>query len=173
MPAALAPFLSAQDRQFIQTHLTDDVRALRLRAQPPGVDTKMVVAQITARQKARDKLPTWYASDELIFPPAVSVEQASSEQTARYKASLVQGGLLLDLTGGMGVDAWAFARRVDQVVYVERSPELAQLAAYNLPQLGVTNVTVHTGDGLALLDQAALLPPRRTGRLALSRSAPA
>lgn len=159
MSTASPTFLSLTDRQFIRAHLTDDVRALLLRAHPPGVDAKKVVAQITARQKAREKLPAWYASDALIFPPALSVEQASSEQTARYKVSLVQGGMLLDLTGGMGVDTWAFAGRVDQVVYVERNPELARLAAYNLPQLGATNVSVHTGDGLALLTGTELLKP--------------
>lgn len=157
MSTTSPPFLSTADRQFIRAHLTDDVRALLLRAHPSGIDAKKVVAQITARQKAREKLPAWYASDALIFPPALSVEQASSEQTARYKASLVQGTLLLDLTGGMGVDTWAFAARVDRVVYVERNPELARLAAYNLPQLGAANVSVHTGDGLTLITETELL----------------
>ena len=78
-----------------------------------------LAAQISARQKARDKLPTWYASDDVLFPPALSVEQASSERTAQYKASLVDGALLIDLTGGMGVDTWAFAQQVGQVMYVE------------------------------------------------------
>lgn len=159
MSTALPIILTAQDRQFIQTHLTDDVRALLLRTPPPGVDMKILAGQITARQKAREKLPTWYANDELLFPPALSVEQASSEQTARYKASLVQGALLLDLTGGMGVDTWAFSQRVGRVVYVDRNPDLAQLAAYNLPRLGVANVTVQTGDGLALLNQTGKLKP--------------
>ena len=175
----LATFLSAAERLFIQTHLTDDVRALLLRAHPgqrfpagtgpiqagpiqAGFDLRKVVAQIAARQKAKEKLPIWYANDELVFPPALSVEQASSEQTAHYKASLVQGDLLLDLTGGMGVDTWAFAKRVRRVVYVERSPELAELAAHNLPRLGTVNVAVHAGDGLALIEGAEVIKPGET-----------
>ena len=143
--------LSSAEREFIQTHLTDDVRALALRNPPQGLDIRKLVAQLAARQKAREKLPAWYANDALIFPPALSVEQASSEQTAQYKASLASGNRLLDLTGGMGVDSWAFAQQVKQVIYVERNEELAQLAAHNLPMLGATNISVKTGDGLAFL----------------------
>lgn len=143
---------SPAERQFIHDHLTDDVRALLLRAHSPGLDVGKLAAQLAARQKARDKLPTWYAHDELIFPPALSVEQASSERTAHYKASLVSGQLLVDLTGGMGVDSWAFAQRVTQVIYVDRQAALTDLAAYNLPRLGATNVTVQTGDSLTIVD---------------------
>ena len=144
--------LSSADRLFIREHLTDDVRALVLSGFSASPDIKKRVAQISARQKAREKLPRWYDNDALIFPPALSVEQASSEQTAQYKASLVSGKRVVDLTGGMGVDTWAFARHVEQVIYVEQNAELAELAAYNLPLLGVKNVTVRTGDGLTFIN---------------------
>ncbi|GAB3802867.1 SAM-dependent methyltransferase [Spirosoma humi] len=143
--------LSTAEREFIRAHLTDDVRVVALRNPPQGLDVRKLVAQLAARQKAREKLPAWYANNALIFPPALSVEQASSERTAQYKATLVYGNRLLDLTGGMGVDSWAFAQHLEQVIYVERNEELAQLAAHNLPLLGATNVSVETGDGLAFL----------------------
>ncbi|ADB38283.1 THUMP-like domain-containing protein [Spirosoma linguale] len=143
--------LSLPERVYIRNHLTDDVRTLLLKTAPAGMDIRKLAVQIAARQKAKEKLPTWYANDDLVFPPGLSVEQASSEQTARYKASLVSGHKLLDLTGGMGVDTWAFSERMERVLYVERNPELASLAAHNLPLLGATNVTVQTGDGLSLL----------------------
>lgn len=145
--------LSPAERRFIRDHLTDDVQALLLRTQPAGPDLKKLAAQLTARQKAREKLPTWYTDDELIFPPALSVEQASSERTAHYKASLVSGRSLLDLTGGMGVDTWAFAQRVGQVTYVEHRSDLAELAAHNLPRLGALNVVVRVGNGLTVADE--------------------
>ncbi|CAN5117745.1 SAM-dependent methyltransferase [soil metagenome] len=148
-------FLSSSEQAFISAHLTTDIRALVLRAQPGDLDIKKVAAQIAARQKAREKLPTWYANDRLVFPPALSVEQASSERTAQYKASLVSGRLLLDLTGGMGVDTWAFAKRVENVLYVERNPQLAALAAHNLPLLGTGNVVVQSGNGLDLLSNSS------------------
>lgn len=142
---------SSTELAFIQAHLNDDVRQLLLRpgANPTKLDLPKLAAQIAARQKAKEKLPTWYADESLVFPPALSVEQASSELTAHYKASLVGGDLLADLTGGMGVDTWAFAKQVERVVYVEQQANLAELAAYNLPRLGTNNVTVLTGDGLA------------------------
>ena len=163
--------LSTTEKDFIRQHLTSDVRQLVLRPHPASVDVRRAAAQIAARQKARDKLPAWYAHEDLLFPPALSVEQASSEQTAHYKASLISGARLFDLTGGMGVDAWAFAQRVGQVTCVERHPELAQLAAHNLPLLGTANVTVLTGDGLMAVDQVTesidwiyLDPHRRDGQ---------
>lgn len=150
--------LTVREQTFITNHLTDDVRRLALQ-QAADVDLPKVVSQIQARQKARFKLPTWYANPALVFPPPLSVEQASSEQTARYKASLVADpqetpegrAHLIDLTGGMGVDAAAFARQVGRVTYVEQQPQVAEAAAYNFGQLGLTNVTVQVGDGITHL----------------------
>ncbi len=144
--------LTAHEQAFVQTHLTTDVRNLLLN--PPvdkELDIKRVAGQLAARQKARTKLPTWYAQADLIFPPTLSVEQASSERAAQYKAELTSGQRLLDLTGGMGVDTWAFAQYMAQVQYVDRNPELADLAAHNLPLLGATNVQVLAQDGLLFL----------------------
>ena len=148
--------LTDTEKSFIRENLTTDVRALLLRSHPTGIAVRKLGAQVLARQKARDKLPTWYAVDALVFPPALSVEQASSERTARYKASLVQGALLVDVTGGMGVDTWAFSRQMEHVVYVERQPDLVEHARYNLPLLGVTNAEFRTGDGIRMLDQITM-----------------
>ncbi|SOD82275.1 THUMP-like domain-containing protein [Spirosoma fluviale] len=150
--------LSLPEQAYIQTHLTDNVSTLLLKGAPDGLDIRKLAAQIAARQKAKEKLPTWYTNNALVFPPGLSVEQASSEETALYKASLVSGHRLLDLTGGMGVDTWAFSQRVERVLYVERNPELAGLAAHNLPLLGATNVTVHTGDGLSVVRTTVDVP---------------
>ncbi|MFD2571962.1 SAM-dependent methyltransferase [Spirosoma soli] len=141
------------ERQFIRNHISDDVRSLLLSAHSPELDIKKVVAQIAARQKAQHKLPSWFANDALVFPPALSVEQASSERTAHYKASLVSGQRLIDVTGGMGVDSWAFAQRVEQVMYIEQQADLANLAGYNLPLLGATNVVVRAGNGLDVINE--------------------
>ena len=149
------PNLLSPEQAYILAHLTTDVRTLLLNPPAtPTLDYWLVARQIQARQKAREKLPNWYAHPELTFPAALSVEQASSEQTATYKASLVSGALLVDLTGGMGVDAAAFAERVDRVIYVERNAELAQLTAHNLRALRHDNIDFIAGDGL---DQLARL----------------
>ena len=56
-----------------------------------------------------------------------------------------QGGCLADLTGGLGVDSWAFAKLFDQVLYNEMRPELAAATRHNLEELGLDNITVRNG----------------------------
>ncbi len=121
-------------RRYVATHLHDDPAHLALQARRhPGLPVPELVRQIQARQKARTKLPAWADNPELIFPPALSVEQASSARTAAFKASLVGG-----------------ARQVD---YVERTPALAEVVRYNFGQLGLANVHVHAADAVAFLKE--------------------
>ena len=127
----------------IRQHLNDDVYALSAKDGWYGdSDKKWLLQQIQSRQKAKSKLPSWYGNFDLLFPPPVSVEQASSELTAAYKAALVAGGTLVDATGGMGVDSSFFARHFQKVVYMEMQSELVTLARHNFGALGLTNVEV-------------------------------
>lgn len=144
---------SPEVRQFLHDHRDDDPAQLALQASRyPGLPIRELATQLQARQKARTKLPTWAASEAVWFPPLLSVEQGSSEATARFKASLVSGGTLVDLTGGMGVDAWAFAGRFERVLVFEQRAELAELTRRNLGVLGVPNVEVVAGDSRVWLD---------------------
>ncbi|UOR05326.1 class I SAM-dependent methyltransferase [Hymenobacter aerilatus] len=144
--------LPAAARQYVADHLHHDPAQLALQARRfPGLPVPELVRQIQARQKARTKLPAWAENPELIFPPALSVEQASSDRTAAFKAELVSGQRLADLTGGFGVDTCYFASRVAEVHYVERNPQLVQVVQYNLNQLGIQNVHYHATDALAFL----------------------
>jgi hypothetical protein len=160
-------------RRYVAAHLHDDPAHLALQARRhPHLPVPELVRQIQARQKARVKLPTWADNQDLIFPPALSVEQASSERTATYKAALVVGASrLADLTGGFGADSAHFATEVTHVDYVEREAKLAQVVAYNLAQLQITNVAVHAADAAAFLkssqqqfDWLYLDPARRDQR---------
>ena len=142
-------------RRYVAAHLHDDPAHLALQARRhPGLPVPELVRQIQARQKARAKLPAWAENPELIFPPALSVEQASSARTAAFKAALVNGTRLADLTGGFGADSAAFATRVAQVDYVERNPALAEVVRYNFGQLGIGNVAVHAADAVAFLKES-------------------
>lgn len=126
---------------IIRQHLNDDIYALSAKDGWHGdSDKKWLLQQIQSRQKAKSKLPSWYGNFDLLFPPPVSVEQASSELTAAYKAALVAGGTLVDATGGMGVDSSFFARRFLKVVYMEMQPNLVELARHNFTALGLSNV---------------------------------
>ena len=112
-------------------------------------------------QKARKKLPTWFACPGIYYPPTLNLEQCSSELTARYKTGLAGGNTLLDLTGGFGVDSYFFANRFGQVHYCELNPELAEIASHNFARLGADNLTVHTKSGLEVfsdLQKAGIRP---------------
>ena len=98
-------------QQFIAAHLSEDVRLLALKTAPTGVDLPKALQQITARQLLSKKVPTWASNPHLEFPTHLSLEQCSSEATARYKASLLSGNTLVDLTGGMGVDCYFLSDR--------------------------------------------------------------
>src|SRR5688572_21562159 len=140
----LNPF-SPDARAFIETNQAADPAALMLQAKRyPNLPVAELVQQIQARQKAKTKLPSWAQNFDLIFPVNLSVEQASSEQTARFKASLVSGELLIDLTGGFGVDVFHFAQRFREVYHVEQNSELSETVRYNFEKLGITNVTFFT-----------------------------
>jgi hypothetical protein len=121
--------------RFVYEHRQDDVSRLLLGRAPSGIDLRQAAEQITAWQKARAKLPDWYAAADLVMPPPLSVEQASSQLTAEYKAGLLSGDCLVDLCAGMGVDTLAFARRFARTLYVEREPALCRRFAHNAARL--------------------------------------
>lgn len=74
---------------FIRQHQDDDVRLLAfLGSKYPEVDMPFALDQIRGRKMARVKLPRWASIDGIIYPPHISMEQCSSEQTALYKAEL-------------------------------------------------------------------------------------
>ncbi|WP_338791160.1 RsmD family RNA methyltransferase [Bernardetia sp. MNP-M8] len=118
--------------------------------------------QIKSLQKSKSKLALWYASDNIIFPPSLSIEQASSEITAEYKASLIENNdkingenqTLVDLTGGMGVDSFYFSKKVKKVIYIEQNELLANIAKHNFEQLGAKNIEVLCGNSEDFLEKA-------------------
>jgi len=135
--------------EFAQAHADDDVRQLALQASRwPDVDMPAALQQIAGRQVARTKLPLWASTPGLLYPPHLSMEQCSSEQTARYKAQLVTGDSLVDLTGGLGVDFAMMARGMQRATYVERQAHLCQLARHNLPLLGLPQARVVQADAV-------------------------
>jgi len=116
---------------FVRAHEGEDPAGLVLRSTPPGIDARAAAEQIESRRKARGKLPRWLARDGVVMPPPLAVEQASSEATAAYKAELVSGETLVDLSGGMGVDTLALAPRFRHTCYVEADAHLCRVFAHN------------------------------------------
>ncbi len=127
---------------FILQHDADDpVRLLLARDKYPDVDIDLAVTTLEVRRKLRTKVPEWYAVPSLVYPFRLSGEQCSSSETARYKAMVCGSSLkIADLTGGMGVDAWAFAQVAEEVLYNEMQVELVRATELNFKELGVGNV---------------------------------
>jgi len=122
-------------REQIAVHLNDDPTkvALSLRENGP-----LVATQIKYLQRARIKLPAYYAA-QCILPP-LSFEQASSEESASLKH--YTGHTCLDLTCGLGVDAFHFSKCFAQVVTVEQSAELCEIARINFERLQARNIRI-------------------------------
>ncbi|MGM0579594.1 MAG: THUMP-like domain-containing protein [Bacteroidota bacterium] len=121
--------------EFIKNHEQDNPAQLVLKQkQFPDIPLKEIASQIASRQKAKIKLPEWYA-EKVWFPPKLSLEQCSSEATAKFKSSLISGNSFADLTGGFGIDTYYLSQNFSESHYVEQQEELCELAHYNFKVL--------------------------------------
>ena len=129
--------LKSDIQEFIRANAKADVRKLALQKHKyPEWPFDKVLDQIQSRQKAKKKLPSWFENQELLFPPAISMEQCSSEITALYKTSLVKGNSVIDLTGGFGIDLSFITKNFENGTYVEQNEWLCALAKHNYSKLG-------------------------------------
>lgn len=166
---------------YIKEHRNDDVRQLALQAtRHTDIDLPFALDQIAGWQTARHKLPTWAATDGLIYPPHLSMEQCSSELTARYKVEVLRRifsltapqtsetqqtsaapqaqddlkpSSMADLTGGFGVDFSFLAPHFNHATYVERNDRLCQGAKHNLALLGLNHAQVVCAEAEQYVDE--------------------
>lgn len=134
-------------QEFIKDHLYDDPASLVLNAnQYPGWPMKEIVEQIQSKRKAKTKLPSWFRIEGIVYPPTLSMEQCSSELTARYKAGLIaRGSHMADFTGGFGVDFAFLSKRFESSAYIERQKLLVETARHNFEKLGLLGVSLYQG----------------------------
>ena len=133
--------------EFILLHAEDDTSKLLLSGKVEGeFDLGEAVSTIECRRVLKGKVPEWFEVTSLRFPLRLSSEQCSSSATALYKASVARifagGGAIADLTGGLGVDVWAFSKKFDRVLYNEMSPVLCDAARWNFQRLGMSRVGI-------------------------------
>ena len=140
---------------FIREHAEADVHQLALQGtKNPEVNLTFALEQIAGRQKAKTKLPTWAATDGIIYPPHLSMEQCSSEQTARYKANIAgKGALMVDLTAGYGVDMAFVSPNYRRAIHVEQQASLCAISSENFKLLGLNHIEVVCADGVDYLHQ--------------------
>lgn len=161
---------SKETLQFIKEYRTGDIHTLALQADKfPQVDMAFAINQIAGSRIAAVKIPSWHQTEGILYPSHLSLEQCSSEATARYKASLIKGNTLLDLTGGFGVDCAFLSQNFQKAVYVERQPELCEIARNNFSILNLNHIEVVNSDGLKYLKHTPkidciFLDPARRGK---------
>lgn len=131
-------------QEFIANHKTKSIAELALLlSKNQELPKEYIINQINGKQKAPNKFPFLGQFSDYIFPSPRAFSQASSEETARYKAAILKADRVLDLSGGMGMDSYFFAQHAKQSDYVELNDKLVETAKSNFETLGAANVTSH------------------------------
>lgn len=159
--------LATNLKQFIKDHQNDDVNSLALKTELyPDIDLNFAIQQIKGKQIARIKIPSWYHIDDIIYPKHLSLEQCSSEYTARYKAEIYSSDSIVDLTGGFGVDCAFLSKSFNSITYVEQQQDLVEIARHNFEalRLKINTICQNAVDYLNNMEFADLIyidPARR------------
>lgn len=133
-------------RDFIEAHENDDERTLLLKHKTLfNLPASIIANQIVGKRKAKTKLPLYYNTPGIVFPPGLNLEQSSSEETALFKASLLseivsEKNSIVDLTGGFGVDSFFFSQIFKSVLYCEPNATLLEFARHNHKTLGAQHI---------------------------------
>lgn len=144
--------LNTEIQKFINKNLHKDPVKLVLKGSSFfDVSIKKIVEQIISKKKCEKKLPTWFQSENIFYPNKLNIEQTSSEITAKYKAGLISGDSIIDITGGFGVDCFAFAEKFKEVTHCEINTELSAIADHNFKILGIENIKTIAKSGMDYL----------------------
>ena len=146
------PILKSEIQAFIKANTEAALPKLAFQKNPfPEVQWQLILEQIGCRQKAQEKLPTWFSCDNIIYPSKISIEQTSSEKTAAYKASLLSGKNIIDATGGFGIDSYYFSKIFESVIHCEMNATLSSIVQHNFEVMKVNNVKCIPQDSLEVL----------------------
>lgn len=144
--------LNKDVQDFINSNLKSDITKLILKGSSfSNISIQEIAEQISTKVKCEKKLPTWFSTANIYYPNKLNIEQTSSEITAKYKAKLVSGNSLIDITGGFGVDAYFCSKKVKNVIHCEINQDLSNIVNYNLTSLKINNIATITGDGVEYL----------------------
>ncbi len=144
--------LNTDNQLFIKNKTATDISSLLLKKLVfKDVTQQELIEQIEAKKRCQNKLKTWYNTPCIYYPNKLNIEQTSSETTAEYKANLVSGESLIDLTGGYGVDCFYFSKKMTNVSHCEINPSLSEIVNHNYEQLKCSNIKTIIGDGIEYL----------------------
>ena len=142
-------------QEYISKNINTDTSKILFKGTSfPSVSTQEIVEQIEAKKKCKSKLPTWFTTENIYYPNKLNIEQTSSEITAQYKANLVSGKSLIDLTGGFGVDSYYFSKKINAIIHCEINQNLSEIVAHNYQNLGVKNCNILAESGIDFLQES-------------------
>ena len=149
-PDELKILLQSESQELLTNQRSDDPATFAMQFHShKELPIRAMAEQLACRQKAVKKLPI-LSQNNLLYTP-LALEQSSGERTAVYKASLMSGKKVIDLSGGFGIDAMFLARTFQDVVYCERDSLLCAVVEHNLMVSGIANVQVKNGDSITIL----------------------
>uniref|UniRef100_Q3ANS3 THUMP-like domain-containing protein n=1 Tax=Chlorobium chlorochromatii (strain CaD3) TaxID=340177 RepID=Q3ANS3_CHLCH len=146
----LQQLLTPEAQAMLQAHQHDNPTTFALRySNRHDLPIRALAEQLACRRKAERKLPT--LSRHNLLYTTLSLEQASSERTARFKCTFMQGKRCIDLSGGLGIDAIFLAAHFEELLYCERNELLCNVVRHNMVRCGIGNVRLQQGDSLSFL----------------------
>lgn len=128
--------LKPEVQEFILQNTEVNLSKFLFKKSPfPHITIQEIAQQIKGRQIAQKKFP-FLLKEGIIFPPHLNTEQASSQDTAEYKAQSLQGKNFLDLTCGFGIDAYFLSKNFEDIYLVEQNATLSKIVQHNWGVLG-------------------------------------
>jgi hypothetical protein len=141
--------LNVENQEFIEKHINSNISELILKGLPfSSKISSEIINQIEAKKRCKNKLNTWFETDNIYYPNKLNIEQTSSEVTAKHKASLIKGKSLIDVTGGFGVDCFYFAKQFKTVTHCELNTDLSKIVAHNNLVFKIENIDCVTTNGI-------------------------
>lgn len=143
----LAEIASQKAQDFIIASEGKDEATLLLKHKTVGgLPFSLIAQQLVGRRKAKHKLPIFYNTKGIVYPPSINLEQCSSEATAKFKVHLVESALInrntfVDLTSGFGADSFFLSKICKLVIAVEPNQSLLSIAVHNQQLLGARNIS--------------------------------
>lgn len=146
--------LKVEIQAFIRQNLhTPPEQILLKRQKYPDWPLNLIVEQIQCLQKAQQKLPSWFKTENLLYQK-LALEQCSSEITAQFKNKILgENSLLVDLSGGLGVDTYFFAKKNEKVIHIEPNHILQEIVKHNYKALNINNVEFYNRKAEDFLSQ--------------------
>ena len=150
--------LSENIIKWIEEHRDCDTNKLRLscRKKEDASVFEFAIMQIECRKKASKKLYYTLQSPNFIFPTNLSAEQCTSDELAEFHATLInEGETILDMTAGLGIDAFHLAQKAKHVTAIDINEDVAQALSINAMALNIDNFTAINADSVDYLKNSS------------------